>query len=110
MVTFMLAPRGRRLSNRRDGDLSRLAYLWLGFRIFELAIDNHRYIMLVQCGKPVICGAEDLHPPDVKSSLFKRFPFNACKEVLALLEVSARKPPLTLTAKMRGVSLGTVRV
>lgn len=63
--------------------------------------------MLVERRKPIIGGAEHLHPPDLKSRLFKRFPFDAGKEVLALLEVSARKAPLTLRARPPLVSLGT---
>jgi hypothetical protein len=72
-----------------------LTHLWLLLRVLAHALCKDGDVVLLRLGKLVVSHCHNLDAADYEARLLERLALHAGEEVLVLLEVPARKPPLS---------------
>lgn len=90
-----VSTRVNRSAENTGGNVDRLrgfsSYLWLLARIFALAQNIKSHLVLVRLLLNIIGVGDDLLRLDLQPSLFQCLALDACKDVLAKVEVASRQ-------------------
>lgn len=74
-------------------------------RIFSLALDEYRHVVLVELWESIVGHTKDADGTDLETRLLQRLALDAREEILTLLKVPAWKTPLTFIAPRVSVVL-----